>query len=154
MKAYYRSFKTEDYIEVLNMQLRELDIEELEAATGWAWKKALQYSVSTSRYTWVIIYRGKIEGVFGLGDSYRIGVPWFVATNKFDSFSFAVGKQSKEIIKMFLEIYPYLQNYVYAKHFTAIRWLRWLGFTVNNEYVWFYDKYVPFHKFTMRRSDE
>ena len=154
MKAYYRSFKTEDYIEVLNMQLRELDIEELEAATGLNWKDAFKWSIRNSKHTWVIIYNRKIEGVFGLGDNDCIGVPWFVATNKFDSFSFAVGKQSKEIIKMFLEIYPYLQNYVYAKHFTAIRWLRWLGFTVNNEYVWFYDKYVPFHKFTMRRSDE
>lgn len=161
MKAYYRPFKGEDYIEVLNMQLREADKEELEAATGFYWNDALKLAVRNSRHTWVIIYRDKIEGIFGLGDGIGglgdeigHGIPWFVATNKFDSFSFTVGKQSKEIIKMFLKIYPRLENYVYSKHFTAIRWLKWLGFIVSNEYVYFNDKNVPFQKFYMRRSDE
>lgn len=153
MEAYYRPYKEEDYSEVLRMQLRELDIEELEAASGLDWKVALNHSVCYSPEMWVIIYRGKIEAIFGIGDGADevIGVPWFVATNKFDSFSFKVGKQSKEVLKMMLSFYPILQNYVYSKHFVAIRWLKWLGFTVSDEYVYFFDKNVPFQKFTMRR---
>lgn len=150
MKAYYRPYKAEDFPEVLDMKLRELDIEEMQALLKVNTRQGLHMCLMESVKTWVIIYKGKIEGIFGLGYDGICGIPWFMATNKFDGFSYQVAKQSKQIIKMFLDIYPYLENIVYANHFVAKRWLKWLGFTIEEGCIWIGDK--PFQKFYMKKE--
>lgn len=151
MKAYYRPYKAEDYEQVLKMKLRNNDILELEVMSGRTWQEALKFSVLLSKCTWVIIYKNKIEGIFGIGEwDDNKGTPWFVATNKFDNFSYAVAKQSKQVLEMMFQIYPYLWNYIYANHFVAKRWLQWLGFTIEDNIRWI-DNH-PFQKFYMKKE--
>ena len=44
--------------------------------------------------------------------------------------------------------FPYMFNYVDVRHKEAIRWLKWLGFTLNEPTP--YGPFgLPFHKFHM-----
>jgi hypothetical protein len=153
MRAFYRPFILEDFLAVLEMDLRQSDREEIEAATGWHWKTALQFSLQYSTRAWVIIYDNKIEAVFGLSEENpHVGVPWLVATTKFAGFSFRVARESKAVIKLMLDVFPTLSNYVSAKHFESIRWLKWCGFTLAEDYTYLHDPRIPFIKFSMRRQ--
>jgi hypothetical protein len=153
MRAYYRPFVLEDFISVMDLDLRQADTEEIEAASGFSWKVALQLSVQYSQHCWVVIYNNKIEAVFGVAEETpEIGVPWFVATNKFSQFSYRVARQSKEVIQQMLKLYPTLRNYVSAKNFESVRWLKWLGFELSKDYTYLRDPVVPFIEFQMRRK--
>lgn len=151
MQTYYRPFEVQDYLEVISLDLRPEDREEIEAATGREWKRALEGSLSFSDRTWVVIHKGKIEAVFGIRIlSEDIAVPWFLATKKFSSFAFRFAKKSKEVIQMWKDMgFRSLMNIVYAKNLASINWLKWLGFTVTDEYIYLYDQVIPFRKFYM-----
>ena len=154
MDVSYRPFVMEDFIEVLDARkVREIEKEELEASSDRHWKEVLCSSLSTSDHLWVIISNGKIEGVFGLVVCDDVVVPWFIGSVRLNTFSYRFAKESRNVIKMWKEMYPdkEFRNYVYSKHFEAKRWLKWLGFTISDEYVYRKNKDVPFQIFHMNR---
>lgn len=154
MRANYRPLMKDDLIKVCNLDLRNADKEELEAASGAPWKEALANSVAGSDISWVITLDDEIVGVFGLSElEPHVGVPWLVATDKLGQFSFRFAKESKLVIELMLMLYPVLINFVYSKHTEAIRWLEWLGFSVDREVqVYIGNHQVPFYPFGLRRT--
>lgn len=134
MKSYYRLYQPSDFLEVTNLQLRQSDIDEIKASSGMTPKEALLEScfahLKGELKMYVVIHRGRIEGIFGV--TYQ-GVVWFLATDKFTEYAFRFTKVSKEVIELFLNEHPLIFNHVSALHEESIRWLKWLGFTIETE---------------------
>lgn len=146
MRSYYRLMREDDLDEILSLDLRKADKEEAWASTGMSPAEALILSIKSAMLTWVVVHEDKIEAVFGL--SYE-GAPWFVATDKFKEFSYSFAKQAKEVVGLMLEICPKLANYVDSRHHESIKFLKWLGFDVDEEHPYYFaDPSVPFYKFT------
>ncbi len=142
-----------DFDTVLNLNLRQPDVDELRASLGLETKDALLFSLSVSKYTWVLIHDEKIEAVFGLAEhSPEIGVPWFVATDRFDEFKFFFARYSKKVIKTMLKLYPNLVNLVSTDHSDSQQWLEWCGFTLDNRLFNLYSPNVHFRLFYMVQS--
>ena len=59
-------------------------------------------------------------------------------------------KWSKIFVESWQEEYPLLQNYVDARYAPALRWAKWLGFTIEDTFPFGPDA-VPFYKIVRRR---
>lgn len=153
--THYRLIKPEDLESVYSLKLRQADIDEIKASTGHDPVGALLRSVNISERVWVVVHKGKIEGVFGVAPSGTFGVPWFVATDKFSEFRYTFAKESKSLVKEILSGYEALGNFVDSRHEESIRWLRWLGFTImtDNGFT-LYDKAAKFYYFVMFNGKE
>lgn len=145
--TYYRKYNDEtDYNDVINLQLRSKDVEEVRASSGGLEpREALKLSLLVSDKVWVGVHEGKIEAVFGVTKTPTSeGIPWFLTTDKFKEFTIAFAKESKRVVQKMLKEYKRLFNLVGANHKEAIEWLKWLGFTVEenpityNEYNFYY----------------
>ena len=130
-RSYYRPYNPKtDYEEVINLQLRQSDIDEIRASSGLTPKEALIISLSVvpTGDLFVVIHDNKIEGVFGVETN---GVVWFLATDKFKEFAYSFAKESKKWVQVMLEKYSFLHNYVSIHHQESIQWLEWLGFAID-----------------------
>lgn len=141
--------KPEDLDEVLDLNLRTADQEEIVAATGLPVQESLLRSIAISNGgAWVGIHKDRIEAVFGVVESPFLAVPWFVATDKFHEFWLKFVRESREFIYALLDRYGLLVNFVDSRHTEAIRWLRWLGFVVDEtRSIILSDPDVPFFRF-------
>lgn len=99
-----------------------------------------------------MIHKEQIEGVFGIS---KAGSPWFLCTDKFDEFRISFAKESKHFVQDLLEEYGFLANFVDSRHEASIRWLKWLGFTVRDDFeLLLNDPEVPFYYFVMVKEGE
>lgn len=152
MFTYWRLVKQSDFEELLNLKLREADTLELQASLGVTGPLAIAECLIHSERTWVGIDDGDIICVFGLGAvPPDVGIPWMLGTEGIDKVALTFLKESREIVKLMLDYYPYLTNLVDARHTKAIRWLKWLGFSFDSEPWYQLDPDVPFLKFFMIR---
>jgi hypothetical protein len=154
MKTEIRKYTSNDFETVINLSLRKHDFEEclilLDTTDS---KEILTKALQTSVYTWVGLYKGQIECVFGLGElSKSIGIPWFLSTDKFNEFKITFGKQSKQVVQTMLTLYPTLINIIDVRNTDSIHWLEWLGFTIDY-YHPVYLKGYPFYQFNMNIGD-
>lgn len=150
MVTSYRRFEPSDLEDVLSLELRQKDIDEAWAFSGIDPTLALAWSLKNSEEKWVVVHKGKIEGVFGVVPGKGYGIPWFVATNKFNKFRITFAKTSQEVVAMLLKRYHTLMNFVDSRHKASIRWLRWLGFDVDNTRDYYFcSPYVPFYEFKL-----
>lgn len=77
-----------------------------------------------------------------------VGVPWMVSTSWLDQKDYAAAflKPCKPVIRIALDTFPILENFVDARNKRAIRWLQWLGFTLFDPQP-FGVLGLPFHRF-------
>jgi len=156
MRTYYRFIMSEDWPEVLRLDLRQSDKDELKAITGLEPKEALKASLEASTSTLVLVHDGKVEAVGGVTDSRKgFGIPWFLATDKFSEYRFTFVKAATVVVEAMLEMYHSLFNVVDSRNEDAIKLLRWLGFHVDTE-AEFYgdDPEVPLYPFFMTIPSE
>lgn len=159
MKAYARPFNpATDLDAVLSLELRQADLDELAASTGYSSRKAILLSLAASVEAWVVVYKGKIEAVFGVSELVSpteglLYVPWFVSTDTFGEWAFRFARESVGIVRRWLDEYGYLVNFVDSRNKASIRWLRWLGFTVDESVGYILrDPNVPFFKFFIKEG--
>lgn len=94
--------------------------------------------------------QGKVFAIFGhSGVPNGIGVPWMLGS---DAIATEVRKPfikyTKAYTQEMLKHYDCLTNYVYTENKVHIRWLKWLGFTVDAPIL--YGRFSqPFHPFIM-----
>lgn len=153
----YRELRKDDFEAVMALELRPIEIREGQAAHGAEADELLAASIACSRYAWVITYRGKVCGVFGLAlrhdplEDVTIGVPWLLSTES--TFSVHRGlflRTSKDVVDFMRSKCDLLTNFVSEENVPSIRWLRWLGFTISPDRIYFEnDLTFPFVRFTM-----
>lgn len=156
--AYYRPLRYADIDKIEQLELREVDKEELIAGTGKQPKEALLDSIFHSKFTWVLVYDDEIVAVFGISEANNydgsvFGIPWFLASdrvNKERTKYFL--KASKKFVKTILpRYYPSFANFVCSTNTKSIKWLRWLGFTVESDKpIYLKDPEKPFYRFYKR----
>ncbi|MBF0143634.1 MAG: hypothetical protein HQL59_09300 [Magnetococcales bacterium] len=116
--------------------LRQVDREEA-LAMGWPSVEAgLRASVEASRDTVrLALINGEPLALFGIGPQPgsvgRIGVPWLVGTAKIDRNPRLFLRASRKYLKRLSGGFDLLVNQVAAANTPAIRWLQWLGFSLD-----------------------
>lgn len=85
--------------------------------------------------------------IYGVSPTDRMveGSVWMLATDRIGLIRREFVAQCRGEVEKMLATYPYIHNNVHAGNREALRWLRWLGFTVdpaptgrNNEFLHFW----------------
>lgn len=139
----------DDLFKVLEMELREGDLNEIKAGSGLYPPCALYKSIRNSDVCWVAEDEHKtILAVFGVCVYPDVGVPWYLGTKKATSKPRLFLELSLEVVDKMLSIHPILVNVVDSRNNKAIKWLRLLGFTIYpTQAITMYDKEVLFYPF-------
>jgi hypothetical protein len=122
----------------LEKTLREIDRLEVEAMLGPDIRNALFICAQTSFRAKAAYANGKLVAAWGIGSRTplsREGCPWLLATTEMDKPEVrkAFLQRSREEFEALTEGYHYCWNYVHAANRTAIKWLKWLGFTFTGD---------------------
>jgi hypothetical protein len=143
-----------DHIFWLANNMAQADRDEVAAAVGMGPYRALKDSFDRSAAAWTGMINDKPIVMFGvtpLDILGGIGSPWLLGTDEVLKYGFTFLRLSKRYVPRMLEMFPVLSNYVDARHERAIRWLRWLGFKLDNNSVPYGLWNMPFYRFEMRR---
>lgn len=127
---------TEDLIRIVAENMRQDDIEEVWASHRSLPFDALMTSWKLSNLSSIVEINGELCAMFGVRKMDVLsgrGVPWMLSTNHLvvpaNAREFLKG--TKSIVAEMLDACPLLQNYVYTKNRLSIRWLKWIGFTIE-----------------------
>ena len=133
--------------------MRESDKAEVWAASHLSPEAALAQSVACSGEALTALVSGEPVCIFGVGIyslACPVGVPWMLGTNALGCLQMRLARQSKRIIDAWLLRFESLENYVDARQVRSIKYLRWLGFEIEEPQPWGREG-LPFHKFHKRR---
>ena len=121
--------------------LRLQDIHEIHASCDCPVHAAVAYSISHSEKGYAAYLNGKLCAVFGVHN----GTIWLVGTEEIARHPIAFFRHSRKIFNKLKEGYSLLDNFVHVSNTLSLRWLRWLGFTIeqphnNFHHVYFINK--------------
>ena len=141
------------HIPLIAAHMRAADVTECHAL-GHAPAEALEGSLSASTMAWTGLVDDLPVAMFGVATPSLLdtstGIPWMLGTNAVDRHAQAILRRNKAYVARMSAAFPRMENYVDARNVTSIKWLNWLGFTI--EPVVPHGPYgLPFHKFHMRR---
>lgn len=145
--AHIEIMTPEFRLKAIQMCLNPADAAEVQAAAGIPTSEAIRASIDSSDHSWVMFHEGEVFGVFGITESNGWGIPWMLTTDRLKEFNRQFLKGSLEVVAEWMKLHPYLMNYVDSRHITAIRWLKWLGFTLDDADHFLHDPTVPFKLF-------
>jgi len=81
-------------------------------------------------YVWE--YDGKVMCIFGVNPiKDQIGIIWLLGTKFFDEHGNVFIFRCKTVFDEVMRPYKYVLNYVYVENKKSIKWLRWLGFKIE-----------------------
>lgn len=121
-------------IKSMKGKLRKEDFIELKRRTGMEPYKVLVDSYRSSEVSYAGFVNGKIACAWGVASGSIIGSQaqiWLLSTDAMGDAPLAVARKTKNELQKLLHYYSYLDNYVDAEYSKCIRWLKWLGFTVE-----------------------
>ena len=142
---------TLQHIEDMVDNLRELDIEEAWVTRHRTPRQALESAFTRAGANpWVGLVDGKAECVCGtapMSTISAIGFPYLYATNVIWANSRPFLRGSREYIAAMKREFVFLRGYVYTKNTESQRWLKWLGFTLDDAQPWGVEgkPFYPFH---------
>jgi hypothetical protein len=154
----FRFFR--DVYDVLFMNLRESDIEELESFTGDSPQEAL--SLLIQRHDVLRLIKddyGRTLGIFGVVPSFehstqykKVGEIFFLATDElFEKYKPEFLRKAPRVLKKLLHVNDYDVVYNYTTTNNK-KWLEFLGFDVYETEVFFKNPRRPFYYFMLERS--
>lgn len=123
-----------DMVAHVASNLRQADIEEAWAFYGRCPKALVLESFEKSHLCWTGLLDGEPVITFGCCtfDLFESnGVPWLVGTSKLEQVPFTFARMSRPFLRLMKARHVRLTNYVDTRNTLAIRWLRWLGFTLD-----------------------
>jgi len=113
--------------------MRAADVEEC-AAAGYSPSVALDLSVQLSDETFSYFYGERLLARGGwVVDAFVCGSVrmWLLTTLAVDDHPFAFARDSKRMLALLLRKFRTIKCEVYVGHRAAVRWLLWLGFSVE-----------------------
>lgn len=119
--------------------LRAADRIEVAATTDIPAHEALRDSIIHSpRYCKAGFADGELACVFGVGSGLlsTTGCPWLLGSDRIARHPAAFIRRCKPYLDDMTQGFRYLENWVHADNRVAIRWLRWLGFTLEPPAPW------------------
>lgn len=131
--------------------MRACDVAELRAC-GQEPFEAVRRSVANSLLCWSAFADGELGCIIGcapISIVSGIGSPWMLGTPVLDQHSRVLVRMTPRYIAEMLKAFPHLVNYVHAENTTSKRWLRRVGFTLQ-EAAPYGALGEAFHRFDMR----
>lgn len=144
---------TEGHIKECAENMRKQDRAEVMAAYGHSPLEALERAMKHGAIA--ALADGKVVAVYGISSRSpitRVGSPWMLTTNEVEKHRKLFLKHTKQQVNQWRREYTVMFNYVDARYTQAIRWLKWLGFTVYPAEP-FGPYGAPFHRFHMVTED-
>lgn len=141
-------------VAVLAPRLRAADVAEVAASSGRTPAEALRVGLQMGR-AWTVFLGGEPVAMYGFAVVSLAGgtaSPWLLGTEAVSEHPWVFGRQARRVVDAWLQIFPRMQNFVDARHTAAVRWLEWLGFTLEPARPHGVLG-LPFHRFTMERPD-
>jgi hypothetical protein len=153
--AFSFSPPTDEAIEHIAANMRELDAAEIMASHGHEPLDALKIGKSVSDYSAIVHYKDIPCAMFGLnkGDILSCtGIPWMLGTHDVSKDVRGFLSESKAILNEMLDLAPRLFNYVHAENKPSIVYLKHLGFTIDKPKSYGVKKEL-FHRFSLEKKD-
>ena len=107
--------------------LRKADLDEIKLLSGLPPDTAVAYSVAASERGFAVFCDGELCAVFGVSG----GVIWLVGSDTISEHPIAFYRLSRPFFLNLRKGYKRLENFVDARNFLSLRWLKWLGFNVQ-----------------------
>ncbi len=127
----------QEHLPSIAAKMREADRREVWASQRHRPLEALEASLALSDLAWCALIDGQPALAFGcarLGSLLSTtGSPWLLATAKIYQLRTAFLRQSRAYLALMQERYARLENLVHAENRLSLRWLAWLGFTLEKE---------------------
>lgn len=127
--------------------LRKLDQDELEAATGRDPAVVLRDAVNISSYVRLAMKDDLPMALIGLALSGDTGIPWMLGTDDLTDCSREFLTMGREVVDEMQEITPFLTNMVDVRNKPAIRLLKHLGFKFSETIDTYGHAELPFVQF-------
>jgi hypothetical protein len=147
---------TEESVRVIAADMRDADAAEVWASHRHTPVDALLSGWRMSDFSVVVECAGVPSAMLGLVVNCRLtgaGTPWLLASNHALKYKREFLLQSPPIIEEMLNICPRLSNHVHADNRVSIRWLKWLGFTIDEPMRTGADDEL-FHRFHLERVSD
>lgn len=125
------------HLEHVAENMREADRVEIAALSRWSPLEALRHSADASTWARTALVDGVPIQVFGVTPTTltsRVGCPWLLGTDGIVEHGRLFLRHSREWRDYMLGTYPVLRNVVHDENDVAIRWLRWIGFTLSEPF--------------------
>jgi len=109
-------------------------------------------SIGSSGKAYTALLDGEIICIFGVATTSvigRVGAPWLIGSDLVAKVPRRFLVESKERVQKMKDGYSLLKNYVDVENSVSIKWLKWLGFTIDEEIRTHGLAKKPFRKFTM-----
>ena len=123
-----KRFPTYDDMVKLAENMRQLDVDEIEAVTDLGTLECIVASVNNSEKDccFAVFADGILVCIYGCSIT---GNPWLLVTNQMDSHVINLTRRTKHIVRMMSKRWPILSNIVDVRNKMTIRWLKTIGFT-------------------------
>ena len=146
---YVREVTPEDLNAIgRTFHLRNIDILEGHALTGKDPYDALKVTIQQSELLFSLHAPIGLVGFTGIVKvDETTGAPWMVGSDDLEKQGKPILAHSLNTLKILGLPYHFLFNFVACENVRSIRWLEWLGFTVDLAPQYFHDPLVPFHLF-------
>ncbi len=121
-------------MEFVAAHMRVADLREVWASTALPPREALRFSASVSHETWAARLNGVPACIWGLGiGSALTGVarPWLLGTDAIARHPARFLRRSRGTVEAWGSRHPLLENWCDARNELSLRWLAWLGFTLE-----------------------
>ena len=133
---------TREIISYVLENLRQEDKKEMVIEFGNHWKEIIFCRAVQSEIYGIVDEKEKILGFFGIkGINEKYAQVCLLSTDDLSKQGFIFLKKAKRIVAEWNKRYSTLYNFVYKENKQAIKWLRWLGFTlseIDNDRMYFY----------------
>jgi len=133
--------------------MRAADVVEAEAASGLTAWEALEASLRGSALSAVARVADRPVAALGLQVVCPLtgrGAPWMLGTDEVFATRHVWVRDVRPVIAQMLSVTPRLVNYVHEANHVSVRWLRRVGFRVDDAATLI--RGHRFHEFTMERQ--
>lgn len=114
--------------------MRHMDRKEIYYMSALDPASAVKVTTAHAVAAWTALVDGVPACIFGITRATRlsdIGVPWLMGTDVLDDHAMALAFRSRPYIERFKRAFPKMENHVLAENARVVRWLRWLGFDMQ-----------------------
>lgn len=142
------------HVDELAVAIRKADLEEVAAMTRDDIHKVITQSVTHSSLSASVFVNGKLAAILGVVPASTavintVGIPWMLGTDEIQKNGKALLKTCLPVVRQMTASFQLLENNVHAKNKVAIRFLRRIGFKIEEAEPIGIDGAL-FHRFTMR----
>lgn len=134
--------------------MRKEDQDEIYFSSGMSPFQALERGLRDSDQSYTVIFEDEPVMMFGVARSSMLedrGTVWMLSTDRFDELRHHLTDMEliQAMITHLARDYSVLENWVHADNTPSLRWLRFLGFTIEEATpMGLFGK--PFHHFWLR----